>query len=279
MIFQSHNTNLNFVNGVGFLTFPPLSGLDFVNHAFSTRLGGRSTGVFTSMNLAFNRGDAAETVRENYRLFCSAAGFDYNTLVSSAQDHKTTVRCVTPKDCGIGIFREKDMESVDALVTNEVGVTLVTHYADCTPIYFADPEKKVIALAHAGWRGTVAKICEDVVDTMIEKYDCDAENMIAVVGPAIGRCCYEVDTPVYEQFAALTDIKPAYFTERIGAGKFIVDLKEANRRILLSAGLAEENIMVSDVCTKCNSGLLFSHRASRGQRGGLCAFMAIRSGR
>lgn len=277
MIFQSRNTCLNFVDGVGFLTFPSLSSLDFVRHAFSTRIGGKSNNEFTSMNLSFNRGDTDENVRENYKIFCKTAGFDYETLVSSAQDHNTYVRCVTKKDCGIGIFRERDMNSVDALITNEAGVTLVTHYADCTPIYFADPERKVIALAHAGWRGTVSKIGEEVVDTMVERYGCEPEDIIAVIGPAIGRCCYEVDTPVYEQFAALTDIKPAHFTECIGAGKFIVDLKEANRRILLSAGLMENHITVCDICTKCNSGLLFSHRASGGKRGGMAAFMAIRS--
>ncbi|MBQ9460299.1 MAG: laccase domain-containing protein, partial [Clostridia bacterium] len=125
MVFKSKNTDLNFVDGVGFLTFPSISELDFVNHAFSTRLGGVSVGEYKSMNLNFKRGDLAENVTENYKIFCSAAGFDYNTLVSSNQDHNINVRCVTKADCGIGIYREHDMPSVDALVTNEPGVTLV----------------------------------------------------------------------------------------------------------------------------------------------------------
>lgn len=276
MIFRSNNTDLNFVDGVGFLTFPALSELKFINHAFSTRIGGISKDGYKSMNLNFRQGDDPANVTENYKIFCRAAGFDYNTLVSSSQDHNTFVRCVTKQDCGIGIYREHDIKSVDALVTNEPGVTLVTHYADCTPLYFADPEKKVIALAHAGWRGTVEKIAEATVNVMCEKYGCDPTDIVAVVGPAIGPCCYEVDTPVYERFASLTELKPAYFTRTLGHGKHIVDLKETNRRMMLEAGLMSINITISDVCTKCNSGLLYSHRASGGKRGGLVAMMCIR---
>ena len=277
MVFKSKNTNLNFVDGVGFLTFPSLSRLDFVNHAFSTRIGGVSECEFKSMNLNFKRGDNPERVTENYKIFCKAAGFDYNTLISSSQDHNTNVRFVTKQDCGIGIYREHDIKSVDALITNEPNVTLVTHYADCTPLFFADPERKVIALAHAGWRGTIGKIGEITVDAMCKRYGCDPTDIIAVVGPAIGQCCYEVDTPVYERFASLTELKPAYFTKSLGHGKYLVDLKETNRRMLLESGLLSINITISDVCTKCNSGLLYSHRASGGKRGGLVAMMSIKN--
>ncbi len=276
MVFKSENTTLNFVDGVGFLTFPALSELGFVNHAFSTRVGGISTGEYKSMNLNFKRGDKPENVTENYRIFCQAAGFDYESLVSSCQDHNTNVRCVTAADRGIGIYREHDLLSVDALVTNDPAVTLVTHYADCTPLYFADPEKRVIALAHAGWRGTVEKIGEATVEVMQERYGCDPSDIIAVVGPSIGSCCYEVDTPVYEKFASLTELKPAYFTKNLGHGKYLVDLKQTNRRMLLEAGLLSINITISDVCTRCNHGLLYSHRASHGKRGGLVAMMSIR---
>lgn len=275
VIFKSKNTDLNFVNGVGFLTFPKLSELDFIRHAFSTRIGGISENEFKSMNLAFGRGDSDENVRKNYRIFCAAAGFEYSTLVSSAQDHHTFVRKVGSADCGIGIERPADMASVDGLMTNEPGVTLVTHYADCTPLLFADPEKRVIASSHAGWRGTASRMGQITVERMTEEYGCDPEDIIAVVGPAIGGCCYEVDTPVYEKFASMTDLKPANFTKSLGHGKYIVDIKEVNRRVLISAGVLPENICVSDLCTKCSSGLLFSHRATNGKRGGLSAFISI----
>ena len=111
---------------------------------------------------------------------------------------------------------------------------------------------------------------------MTEEFGSDPADIIAVIGPAIGFCCYEVDTPVYEEFACLTELKPAYFTRMLGHGKYLIDLKETNRRMLMEAGLLSINISISDVCTKCNSGLLYSHRASGGQRGGLIAMMCIR---
>lgn len=275
MIFKSSNTELNFVDGVGFLTFPNLSSLGFVKHAFSTRIGGVSSDEFKSMNLAFGRGDSDENVRENYKIFCQAAGFEYSSLVSSAQDHHTFIRKITAEQCGIGIERRRDMESVDGLMTDEPNVMLVTHYADCTPLLFADPEKRVVAASHAGWRGTAARIGQITVERMTEEYGCDPEDIVAVVGPAIGGCCYEVDTPVYEKFASMTDLRPANFTKSLGHGKYIIDLKEINRRVLISAGILPENILVSDLCTRCNSDLLFSHRATGGKRGGLSAFIGI----
>ncbi len=111
---------------------------------------------------------------------------------------------------------------------------------------------------------------------MHDDYGCDLTDIIAVVGPAIGPCCYEVDTPVFEEFASLTELKPAYFTKSLGHGKYLIDLKETNRRVLMDAGLLSINITISDVCTKCNSGLLYSHRASGGKRGGLIAMMCIK---
>lgn len=275
--FNSKNTDLNFVDGVAFLQFPILEKIDFINHAFSTRIGGVSKDEFKSMNLNFKRGDDPEKVLDNYKIFCKAAGFDFNSLVSSSQDHNTFVRRVTSNECGIGITREHDIKSVDALITNEPGVTLVTHYADCTPLLFVDPEKKAIGLAHAGWRGTVGKIGEATVNKMIDEFGSDPSDIIAVIGPAIGACCYEVDTPVYEEFASLTELKPAYFTKILGHGKYLIDLKETNRRMLMEAGLLSINIEISDVCTKCNSGLLFSHRVSNGKRGGLIAMMSIKN--
>ena len=111
---------------------------------------------------------------------------------------------------------------------------------------------------------------------MTEEFGSDPADIIAVIGPAIGFCRNEVDTPVYEELACLTELKPAYFTRMLGHGKYLIDLKETNRRMLMDAGLLSINISISDVCTKCNSGLLYSHRASGGQRGGLIAMMCIR---
>lgn len=121
--------------------------------AFSTRLGGKSEGYFGDMNLSFNVGDNPDTVKENYRIFCNAVGINPENIVISHQTHKTNILSVTKADCGKNIWRERDYSDIDALVTNEKGVALVTHSADCCLLGFYDPKNKVIASAHAGWRG------------------------------------------------------------------------------------------------------------------------------
>ena len=126
MEINSKTMKLNNADTVPYLTYNSLSEIKFINHAFTTRLGGVSKGEFSSMNMAFNRGDSVESVTENYKLFCASAGFDYESLTASAQDHNTFVRAVTSADRGVGIYKPRDLQSVDALITNEKGVTLVT---------------------------------------------------------------------------------------------------------------------------------------------------------
>ena len=170
MHFDSAVMRLHHPDTVPYLTYSSLEEIKFINHAFSTRLGGVSEGEFASMNLAFNRGDDPNRVTENYKRICRSAGFDFKSLTASAQDHHTVVRAVTRENRGVGIYKPRDRKSVDAVMTNETGVTLVTYYADCTPLFFVDTENRAIALAHAGWRGTVGRMGEKVVESMGEYY-------------------------------------------------------------------------------------------------------------
>ncbi len=266
---------LNNSVSVPYLTYNSLSEIKFINHAFSTRLGGVSEGIFSSMNLAFNRGDNPDAVTENYKRLCKSAGFDFNTLVASAQDHHTVVRKVTSENCGVGITKPRDMSSVDALITNEPNVTLVTYYADCTPLFFVDTKKKAIALAHAGWRGTVGRIGEKVVKKMIEEFGTNPVDLICAIGPAISKCCYEVDKSCADEFYNLKDLEKGMFIFPQGNNKYMIDLLETNRQILVKSGVKPENITLSDLCTRCNSELLWSHRATNGNRGTMCAMMCI----
>ena len=276
MNFQSKTMTLNNADTVPYLTYNSLSEINIINHAFSTRLGGVSEGEFTSMNMAFNRGDNPESVTENYKRICKSAGFDFDSLTASAQDHNTFVRAVTSENKGVGIYKPRDLQSVDALVTNEKGVTLVTYYADCTPLFFVDIKQKAIGLAHAGWRGTVGRIGEKVVKKMTELYGTNPADIIAAIGPAISVCCYEVDKPCADNFYALSDLDSSRFVFPKENGKYMIDLLETNRQILVAAGVKNENITVSDVCTNCNSELLWSHRATKGKRGTMSAFMCIK---
>jgi YfiH family protein len=275
MEFFSKTMKLNNPDTVPYLTYNSLEEINFIKHGFSTRLGGVSEGIFSTMNLAFNRGDNKDSVVENYKRLCGSIGLDFNTLVASAQDHHTFVRVVTSKDYGVGITKPRDIQSVDALVTNEKNVTLVTYYADCTPLFFVDTSKKAIGLAHAGWRGTVGRIGEKVISKMSECFGSDPGDIKCAVGPAISKCCYEVDKACVDEFYKLDDLDCSMFIFPKENNKYHLDLLECNRQILVKSGVKPENITISDLCTKCNSELLWSHRATNGQRGTMCALMSI----
>lgn len=275
MIFKSEIMTLNFKNALAYLTFANLDKIPFITHGFSTRLGGVSTGEFNSMNMSYNRGDKEENVTENYKRLCSALEIDFKDLVASSQDHHTFVRKVTAAEKGIGIYRPKDIESVDGLITNESNTALVTYFADCTPLLFADIKNKAVGAAHAGWRGTVGKIGAETVARMKEEFGTDPKDIIAAIGPAIGKCCYEVDEPVAQRFREI-GLKNEKIIFPVSNGKYMIDLLETNKEILMSAGVPENNITVSDVCTKCNSDLIWSHRATKGKRGGMCAVIMIK---
>lgn len=259
---------------VPYYSFPSLDALSFVRHGFSTRLGGVSKGIFASMNLSFTRGDSEEAVIENFKRFCDAIGVDYTHTVISAQEHHTVVLAVTREDCGRGVIRERGYTDIDGLMTNEPGVVLCTQYADCVPLFFADPVKRVVATSHSGWKGTVAQIGAVTVRRMQEVYGSDPKDILAGIAPSIGPCCFEVDEPVAVAFRELPFADDTIVRDDHN-GKFHVDLWETNRRILLSAGLRPEHITVTDLCTKCHADTFWSHRVTGGERGSLAAFISI----
>ena len=260
---------------VAFLRFLEWQNLDFVNHAFSTRFGGVSKGIFSSMNLSFGRGDGDENVLENYRRFCHACGFPWEGLISSSQVHKTVIRRVRMENRGCGVWRPQEVDGVDGLCTDEPGVVLITHFADCTPLYFVDPVRRCIGAAHAGWRGTVAQIGRIMVERLEQEFGSRPEDILVAIGPSIGRECYEVDETVAQPAKNLGLDTEAFLIEKEN-GKYWFDLWECNRQILLRAGIRNDHIAVGGVCTRCHAELLFSHRATGGKRGGMAAFLMLR---
>ncbi len=269
---QSKTVEINRIGELVFITFPRLTACGTVRHAFSTRLGGVSTGQFSSMNLSFSA-DERQNVEKNYEILCSAVGIDTSHLVLSRQTHTDNVRTVTAADRLIGYSRPS-FQDVDGLVTNEPGVALVTQYADCTPLLFCDPVKRVAATSHAGWRGTAKGIGAKTVEKMVNEFGCKREDIIAAIGPAIGSCCYEVDTPVYKAFKNLNISLDDVFIP-VNSEHFMLDLKLANKKILMASGVREDNIDVADICTCCNADSLHSHRATAGKRGNLAAIIEL----
>lgn len=265
------------VGEVLYLSYPLLKKTGIVNHGFSTRIGGVSEGIFSSMNLSFSRGDDEACVRENFKRMAETIGVEPNSLVFAAQTHTTNVRKVTAEDKGKGIVYPLDYQDVDGLITNESGICLTTFYADCVPLFFIDPVHKAIGLSHSGWRGTVGKMGQETLRRMREEYGTDAKDVIAAVGPSICQDCYEVSEDVIEKFKeAFDEIYWGELFYQKENNKYQLNLWKANEIILLEAGVPKENIAVTNVCTNCNSDVLFSHRATKGERGSLAAFMALK---
>lgn len=260
-----------------YLTFPSLTETGMVEHLFSTRLGGTSKGMFRSMNLSYSRGDNEEAVNENYRRIGAILNRNIGEMVVSRQTHTTNVLRVGREDMGKGITKPAGWDNVDGLVTDEAGIVLVTLYADCVPLFFLDPARRAIGLSHSGWRGTVARMGQATVEKMSLEYGSRPEDILAAIGPSICGRCYEVGREVAEAFEKEfgETIEPQIVT-RNTFGSWQLDLWEANKQVLLDAGILQEHISVTDICTCCNPDYLFSHRASGGKRGNLGAFLSLR---
>lgn len=261
-----------------YLTFEHFEKTGLVNHCFTTRLGGYSKGCLSSLNLGIKREENREIIIKNYETICNAIGADYHHVVTSEkQIHSTEVYYAKEQDCGKGLMKENDVGEVDGFVTNKPHVLLTTFHADCTPLFFLDPKKKAIGVAHAGWRGTVNAIAQKTIEKMQQEFGTKAEDILAGIGPAIGACCFQVDRPVAEEFRKkLPFSEPWIEVDMSEEGKFKIDLKSINRQLMLLAGVKEENIFVSECCTKCDTTHFFSHRAMGEERGNMAAMMELK---
>ena len=217
--------------GAAYLTAPNIA----ARHAFSTRLGGVSTGVLESLNLSVRRGDTPENVRENWRRLGAAAGLE-------------------PRF------------TCDGFVTNEPGVPLAVFMADCLPALLHDPVAGVIGAVHCGWRGSVADILGAAVAQMCA-LGAHPADIRAAIGPGIGACCFEVGPEVVAAAEALLHEPLGALVRPRADGKALLDLKGVNARRLAQLGVPAGQIAVSDACTMCWPDVFWSHRATNGQRG------------
>ncbi len=276
MDFNSETLNIHRSSSVYYVTFPSFEKTGLVKHLYSTRRGGVSTGYFGPMNLGFTRGDDRFAVIENFRRISYVTGIYPGDMVFSDQVHGDRILYVDQQDRGKGIYSPKEMRGVDGLITDKSKVCLVTFYADCVPLFFLDPVKKVIGLAHAGWRGTVLEIGRKMVERFCDDFGSQPGDILAGIGPSIGPCCFEVGPDVEGEFAAAF---PAWREEIIrpaeNPGKSYVDLWKANRLILEKAGVYPEHITVTDLCTKCHDEYFHSHRRMGNERGTQAAFLEL----
>ncbi|SHI29911.1 peptidoglycan editing factor PgeF [Parasporobacterium paucivorans] len=274
----SNSTKIISVGEITYISYPALENTGLVRHGFSTRLGGISKGIFSTMNLSFTRGDEKENVLENFRRFAQALSIDPASVTISDQTHTANVRIMTKADRGKGISKERDFHDVDGMITNEPGVALTTLYADCVPLYFLDPVTKSIGLSHAGWKGTVNKIGKATADAMHSSFGTNPSDLIVCIGPSICQDCYEVSEDVTGMFyGAFTPEQMSSMLKKKANGKYNLDLWKANEFVLREAGIQAENITKPDICTCCNKQTMFSHRGLEGKRGNLAAILMLKS--
>ena len=261
-------------NGLVYLTADGFEAAGGVAHGFSTRLGGVSEGIYATLNLGMNRGDAPDRVRENYRRFCAAIGADMGNIVCASQVHGDTVRTVTAADLGIGLDEPEPWQA-DGLVTDIPGVTLAVYSADCLPILLYDPVRRVVGAVHAGWRGTALGIAAKAVERMVDCYGCDRLDILAAVGPGISKCCFETHEDVPNAMTAALSTAVLQHIKIKENGKFAVDLKAINAMRLEQAGLDPAHIAVSDLCTACHPEKFWSHRIQGTSRGSMAAVIQL----
>jgi YfiH family protein len=233
-------------------------------HAVFTRQGGVSAPPYASLNLGHTVGDDPSAVEVNHDRVYEAVGTSRSRAVTCHLTHSADVLPVTAADRGQVVGKG------DAIITSDRGVCLSMRFADCAPILLHDPVRRAVGLAHAGWRGTVKNVAGAVVQTMVDRLGCSPRNITAVIGPAIGPCCYQVGEDVIQAVEAIFPRASAPETDSqlfsCRNGRYAhFDMWEANRRQLKTAGVGR--LVVSGLCTACHTEHFFSHRAERGKTG------------
>jgi hypothetical protein len=268
-------------NGVQWLAVPGWEKYPWLKAGFSTRKGGKSIvyaapGAPAELNLGLTKEDSAEKVAANRRLLAAAvSGRDKTPLVALQQIHSNLCRIITAEDA-----THEPPFRADGLISNTPGLLLGIQTADCIPVLVADRKKKVVAAFHAGWRGTVQRIVELGVGRMMQEFASKPDDLLAAIGPGVGSCCYAVGEELLQEFTAQFSYAAELFHEGNSeqappAPSLHLDLIEANRRQLLTAGLAPEAIQIVGGCTSCHTDLFYSYRSAKGVTGRMMAVIGV----
>ncbi len=223
-------------------------------HGFLGRRGGKSEGAFMGLNLSFRVGDDPAVVKDNFCDVKKAVGVHNLKVVTMKQVHGDHIADVADP-------KIKEIGEADGMVAEKPGIFLGLLTADCAPILFSMPERKLAAVVHAGWRGTLAGIAPKMVRHLKERYGVAPEEIEAALGPTIGVCCYEIGADVAEPLTVKWgDAAKSAIQSRVG--KQYLDIRELNRRQLEGAGVAPERIVVAGPCTACDREF-FSYRRDK----------------
>jgi polyphenol oxidase len=270
-------------NGVSILAVPGWERYDWLWHGFSTRKGGVSRAYldaggdeFTGeLNLGFTASDEREAVIENRLRLIEAVSESRETAFATVRQVHSNRSVVIESGWHGWEQGGLAIPEADGLMTCARGVLLGIQVADCIPVLVADTGKRAVAAFHAGWRGTVERIVEVGVAKMQEEFGSEPGEMVAAIGQGIGRCCYAVGDEVRQRFEANFAYADGLFKADTESGALRLDLIEANRRQLMAAGVAAENISIVGGCTNCNPEWFYSHRGSGGNAGRMMAVIGI----
>ncbi|MEH7652491.1 peptidoglycan editing factor PgeF [Bacillus safensis] len=243
---------------------------------FTTKNGGFSLPPYHSLNTGLHVGDDASSVQMNRQVIADVAVVPLSDWVFADQTHEDRILKVTKEQRGRGsLHYHEALPGTDGLYTSETNMMLALCFADCVPLYFLAPQNGLIGTAHAGWKGTVKQIGAKMVDEWIGQEGVKADHIQVVIGPSIGSCCYIVDDVVMDQVKQLPFSTEDVYSE-ISQGQYKIDLKTLNKNVLLHAGIKEENIHVSSMCTSCSDQLFFSHRRDQGKTGRMMSFVGFK---
>lgn len=251
---------LKSTNGIDFFVSSNIEKLDFIKHFFSTRVGGVSTEEYSSLNLGIYTADNEENIKRNFKGLLEASGFNSKKIFHLRQIHGNDFCVVNNNN-----IDELNGSEGDAIITSTPGIAIGVLTADCVPILVIDTKNKIVSAIHAGWKGTSKLIVEKVLEHMINKMGSDPKDIVGAIGPSIGACCFEVGEEVSHKFS----------NRIIRNNKYFVDLKKENLVQMVRCGVDQNNIVISEFCTKCNKDLFYSYRRDNSLTGRLGAFIEI----
>ncbi|ACB84896.1 peptidoglycan editing factor PgeF [Natranaerobius thermophilus] len=269
------NRKLQFVegsNGVIYIT-SDFFDTEQVMIGFSTRYGGVSKPPFNSLNLGFSVPDNPANVVENRIRFVKALGANPYHAVIGNQIHSNQVTVVKePGSIDMITNPDSGIANTDGLITDSSNIMLLGSFADCVPLYFYEPDRSLIGIVHAGWRGTWQGIAIQAVEK-IKQEGGSVSRLKVIIGPSIGPCCYQVGKELYEQWGKGEDREQVFKNKQ---GYWFLDLWRANKLLLKRAGVPSENILSGELCTMCNHDLLFSHRKGGKYTGRMMGLISLK---
>lgn len=232
-----------------------------IQHFVSSRVGGLSDRPYDSLNLGFHVGDNPEAVYKNRQQLALSVGIPLDNFTFARQVHGSNVKIITEDLRGSGAFQESTaINDADAMVTNIPNICLMVLQADCVPFLFFDIKRRVIGVAHAGWRGTLRMVVQNTVKVFMEKFCCLPNNIFVGVGPSIGPCCYEIGPETIAEIRKVFRNENQYLQHENFPGKGYFNLWEVNKFQLIQMGIPERNIEIARLCTKCKHTVFFSYR-------------------